>query len=83
MNRWQGGGAGAAVERRAQQFRGDPDGARRELLVGMVYGQARRLVQGRRTARSAARPTGAAKRMPGVPGWKVFAVRGACRQRRP
>ena len=26
-------------------------------------------------ARSAARPTGAAKRMPGVPGWKVFAVR--------
>jgi hypothetical protein len=40
-----------------------------------LYGSARRLRQGRRTARSAARPTGAAKRMPGVPGWKVFAVR--------
>jgi len=40
-----------------------------------LYGLSSSVGQGRRTARSAARPTGAAKRMPGVPGWKVFAVR--------
>lgn len=35
-DRWQGGEAGAAVERHDRQVRGDPDGARRELLAGMA-----------------------------------------------
>ena len=34
--RWQGGGAVAAVERRAQQVRGDHAGARGELLAGLA-----------------------------------------------
>lgn len=35
-DRWQGGVAVAAVERQDRQVRGDPDGARGELLVGMA-----------------------------------------------
>lgn len=83
-DRWQGGAAVAAVERPDRQVRGDPDGARGELLAGMALWVE--LVGG-------ARPEDGAQRRPadrrseadaGSAGMEgVRCTRGACRQRRP
>lgn len=83
-DRWQGGEAGAAVERHDRQVRGDPDGARRELLDDMAP---------RVSSSVGARPEDGAQRRPadrrseadaGSAGMEgVRRTRGACRQRRP
>lgn len=54
-DRWQGGEAGAAVERQDRQVRGDHDGARRELLAGMAL---------RVNSSAEARPEDGAQRRP-------------------